>query len=174
MDVWSATALEFEEPEHTDCRHLATQSDEKRVEIALHVLAIIGKLSGIGQGQHRGKHNISVASDERQALPRSTGEHLDICSPRVDTSARNATTHYDHILPVDLDASHRQDGPRVGCHSHTTLPGDTRRSTARALRYGTSDKPIGGVTVPTICSSHRASSARRASRPVGIATTPIH
>jgi len=52
VDVWRAPALEFEKPQQTDARYLAAQSCEECIQIALYILAIVGELSGIGQGQH--------------------------------------------------------------------------------------------------------------------------
>jgi len=49
VDVWSATTLEFEEPQQTHTRNLPAQSFAKRVQVSLDILAIVGELTGIGQ-----------------------------------------------------------------------------------------------------------------------------
>ena len=47
MDVWRAPALKFEEPQHTDGRHLAAQCFPERLEVSLYIVAIVGELSGV-------------------------------------------------------------------------------------------------------------------------------
>ncbi|MEE9367065.1 MAG: hypothetical protein V3W44_10285 [Dehalococcoidales bacterium] len=45
----------------------------------------------------------------------------------INASPGQPTAHHDHVLPVELDANHRQDGVRVACHSRTTRPRGIRR-----------------------------------------------
>ena len=60
MNVWRAPALEFEKPQHTQSRRLASQGVQEIVQVPLHTLAIAWKFFWIREGKHRGKHNISV------------------------------------------------------------------------------------------------------------------
>ena len=150
MDVWRAPALKFEKPQHTDARDLTAQSLAERVQVAFYILTIVGELSGICQCQHRGKHNIGVACYKSKPLSRPPGEHRDIAPDGEHAVPRDALAHHNRVLPVELDADHRQDGIGVGCHGRFTVPGDTRWDQGNAVRYGTSDKPVGRViSLPT-------------------------
>jgi len=60
VDVWRAPALKFEEPQHTDARKAASQFVQEVVQVALYILAIVGKFSGVREGEHRGKRHIGV------------------------------------------------------------------------------------------------------------------
>lgn len=127
MDVWRAPALKFEKPQHTDAWYLTAQGFTERLEVALYIIAIVRKLSGICEGQHRGKHNVGVGRYKSKSLARAPGEHRDLAPDGEHAVPRDATTHHNGVLPVELDADHRQDGIGVGCHGRFTVPGDTSR-----------------------------------------------
>lgn len=49
MDVWRATTLKFEEPQDTNARNTTAQGNKKRIQVSLHVVAIVWKFAWIGQ-----------------------------------------------------------------------------------------------------------------------------
>lgn len=69
MDVRSAPALEFEKPEHTHGRDLTAQCFTECFEVSLYIVAIVGELSGVRQGQHSSKLYIGVGRYKSKALP---------------------------------------------------------------------------------------------------------
>jgi hypothetical protein len=68
VDVWSAAALKFEEPKHTDAWNLTAQGFAECLEIALYIVTIVRVFSRIREGEHSGELYIGVGRYKGQAL----------------------------------------------------------------------------------------------------------
>lgn len=125
VDVWRAPALELEKPERTQVRNLAAQLFQEHLQVMLHILAIVGKLTRVRESKHRGKHNIGVGCYKGKALPRAAREYLHVAPAGEHTLARHTPAQDYRILPVELDADHRQDRVGGARQGRTTISGVT-------------------------------------------------